>query len=130
MTDTATTAPGILATHRYVPRLRLDRAAVFAQHRWMAPGLKSVARGHRAMASWDEDSVSMAVEAARGLRRALPSMQPAGLTLASTTLPFAERLNAGIVAGALGLPDALLVRDVGSSPRAAVTELIALLRQP
>lgn len=129
MTDPTNRGHGLLATSRYLPRLRLDRASIFAQYQWMAPGLKSLARGMRAMASWDEDSVTMAVEAARELVRAAPSVELGGLTLASTTLPFAERSNAGIVASALGLPDALLVRDLSSSPRAAATELVALLRQ-
>jgi hydroxymethylglutaryl-CoA synthase len=96
----------------------------------MAPGLRSLAKGRRAFASWDEDSVTMAVEAGRQLRLALPAPAAAELTLASTTLPFAERLNAGIVAAALGLaPDAVL-RDVTSSARAALTELCAALRRP
>ena len=59
---------GLLATTRYVPRLRLERSEVAAQHRWMAPGLKSLAKGQRAMANWDEDVVTMAVEASRTLR--------------------------------------------------------------
>ena len=54
---------GLLATTRYVPRLRLERSEVLAQHRWMAPGLRTLAKGRRAIASWDEDSVTMAVEA-------------------------------------------------------------------
>ncbi|MEZ2294949.1 3-oxoacyl-[acyl-carrier-protein] synthase III C-terminal domain-containing protein [Variovorax sp. RCC_210] len=121
---------GLLATTRYVPRLRLERGDVLAQHRWMAPGLKSLAKGRRAMANWDEDSVTMAIEAARQLRAASPDAAVAELTLASTTLPFAERLNAGIVASALGIaPDAVL-RDTASSQRAALTELAAALRRP
>ena len=52
------------------------------------------------MASWDEDSVTMALEAGRQLLHALPNAAAAELTLASTTLPFADRLNAGIVASA------------------------------
>ena len=44
-------APGLLATTRYLPRLRLDRAAVLEQHRWMAPGLRALARGRRTIAS-------------------------------------------------------------------------------
>ena len=88
---------GLLATTRYVPRLRLERSEVFALHRWMAPGLRGLAKGRRAMAHWDEDVVTMAVEAARQLAPGAVSQ----LTLASTTLPFADRLNAGIVAAAL-----------------------------
>jgi len=119
---------GLLATARYAPRLRLDRSAIFAQHRWMAPGLKSAAKGHRTLANWDEDSVTMSVEAGRALLATTPLAGAAELTLASTTLPFADRLNAGIVAAALGLADDAVVRDVASSMRAALTELAHSLR--
>ena len=96
----------------------------------MAPGLRGLAKGRRTLANWDEDSVTMAVAAGRQLQQALPATVAAELTLASTTLPFAERLNAGIVAAALGLPEAATLRDVSASARAALTELAALLRSP
>lgn len=123
-------AQGLLATTRYLPRLRLERSEVLAQHRWMAPGLRSLAKGRRTMAHWDEDSVTMAVEAGRALCQACPDSTASGMTLVSTTLPFAERLNAGIVAGALGLPEDAVLRDVGSSGRAALGELADALRRP
>jgi len=119
---------GLLATARYVPRLRLERSEILAQHRWMAPGLKSLAKGRRAVANWDEDSVTMAVEAGRLLQHALPSSATRELTLVSTTLPFAERLNAGIVASALDIDAGAVLRDTASSGRAALTELAAALR--
>ena len=127
----ATSAPqhGILATSRYLPRLRLERTEILAQHRWMAPGLRDLAKGSRTLANWDEDSVTMAVEAGRALQQARPGSAFACFSLASTTLPFADRLNAGIAAAALGLPDAALLRDVASSARAGLTELAAALRQ-
>ena len=118
---------GILATNRYVPRMRLERSEVFAQHRWMAPGLRGLAKGQKAMANWDEDSVTMAVEAIRGL--SFDHAQVNALTLASTSLPFAERINAGIVASALQLPSSSSVRDVSSSYRSASTELLNALAQ-
>lgn len=121
---------GLLATVRYTPRLRLGREEVFALHRWMAPGLKAFAKGQRAMANWDEDCVTMAVEAGRLLLTASPAQETVELTLASTTLPFADRLNAGIVAAALGLPAETTARDVASSARAALAELAATLRHP
>ncbi len=129
MSEQKSTGHGLLATSRYVPRLRIDRADIYARHRWMAPGLKSSAKGHRAVANWDEDSVTMAVEVARQLREAAPGVAPAGLSLASTTLPFAERLNAGIVAAALGMPEATVARDLVSGQRVALTELIDHLRR-
>ena len=82
------------------------------------------------MASWDEDSVTMAVETGRMRLAGLLLCGRSSLTLASTTLPFAERLNAGIVASALGLASSVAVRDVTSSARAACTELAAALRHP
>ncbi len=123
-----TATPGLLATTRYLPRLRLERAEMLAQHRWMAPGLRGLAKGQRTIAHWDEDSVTMAVEAARQLARARPDVAVGELTLASTTLPFADRLNAGIVAGAVGIAEGAVVRDVASSARAALAELPARRR--
>lgn len=120
---------GLLATSRYVPRLRLERSEIFAQHRWMAPGLKGLAKGQRAIANWDEDSVTMAVEATRSLALKNQLTDVNSLTLASTSLPFADRINAGIAASAIGLPPTTVVRDVGSSARAASTELIAALQR-
>src|ERR1700692_1984531 len=81
---------GLLATSRYVPRLRLERSEVYAQNKWMAPGLRALAKGRRAMANWDEDAVTMAVEAARLVLATTSTTQPTHLTLASTTLPFAD----------------------------------------
>lgn len=121
---------GLLGTSRYVPRLRLERSDIFAQHRWMAPGLKGLAKGQRAMANWDEDSVTMAVEATRALGLHKRLHETTALTLASTSLPFADRINAGIVASAVQLPKTTMLRDAGSSARAATTELIAALTRP
>ena len=121
---------GLLATSRYVPRLRLERSEVYAQNKWMAPGLRSLAKGRRAMANWDEDAVTMAVEAARSILGSTTASRPTHLTLASTTLPFADRLNAGIVAGALGLSSNTTARDVASSMRAATIELRDALERP
>lgn len=124
------TPTGLVATTRYLPRLRLERTALLAQHAWMAPGLRGLARGQRSMANWDEDTNTMAVEAGRQLLSALPGCIPEALTLASTTLPFADRMNAAIVAAALGVPEKAFARDVASSPRAALSELSAAMRNP
>jgi 3-hydroxy-3-methylglutaryl CoA synthase/uncharacterized OB-fold protein len=121
---------GLLATSRYIPRLRLDRAEILAQHKWMAPGLRSIAKGYRSMASWDEDSITMAVEAARLIHQPAESVDVSELTFSSTSFPFADRSNAGIVAAAIGLKASAVLRDIASSPRAACTELGSILRHP
>ena len=99
-------------------------------HKWMAPGLKGLAKGQRAIANWDEDSVTMAVEASRAMGLSEFTKEVKALTLVSTSLPFADRINAGIVASALQLPAQTMVRDVSSSSRAGTTELIAALTKP
>lgn len=129
MNDTAKTH-GVLATSSYLPRLRLQRSAIFEQHRWMGQGLKALAKGARTMANWDEDSITMAAEVSRSIVKQHRGDSIDELTFVSTTPPFAERLNAGLVAGALGLPESIVARDVGSSERAACTELARALSAP
>lgn len=120
---------GITGFGGYIPRLRMQRAAIAAAHQWMAPGLRAQAKGRRAFCNWDEDSITLAVEAARDALANRPRNSIASLTLASTTLPFADLQNAGIVAGALGLSPTLRTLDVGHSQRAATSALIAALQQ-
>lgn len=115
---------GILAFGAYIPRLRLQRASVFEAHAWFAPGLRGLAKGERAIANWDEDSITMAVEAGRDCLAAAPDKTVAAISLASTTLPFADRQNAGIVKEALNLQDAVRSIDVGGSQRAGTAALI------
>ena len=62
---------GIVAYGAYVPRLRLNRQAVYDANKWFAGGLRGLAKGERSMANWDEDSITMAVEAARDRSREL-----------------------------------------------------------
>src|ERR1700748_3562680 len=96
---------GILAAGAYVPQARLQRSSVFAAHSWFAPGLKSLAKGERAMANWDEDTITMAVEAARDCLEGLGRSGVARVVLASSSHPFADRQNAVVVKEALNLAD-------------------------
>ncbi len=118
---------GILSFGAYLPRNRLQRAAVHAANAWFAPGLKGLAKGERTIANWDEDAITMAVEAARDALTGLDRSEVAGLSLASTTLPFTDRLNAGVVKEALTLNDAVAALDATGSQRAATSALIQAL---
>ena len=120
-------AVGILSYGAYVPRLRLQRSAVVEANAWFNPGLASQARGERAMAGWDEDSITMAVEAARDCLGGLAREQVAAVHLASTTLPFDDRSNSGIVAAALSLPSAIRTLDLAGSLRAGTSGLLSAL---
>ena len=91
------TQAGILAFGAYLPLRRLRRAVISSAHSWFAPGLNSLAHGERASADWDEDSITMAVEAARDCLTGIDRTSIAALSLASTTLPYADRQNAGVV---------------------------------
>lgn len=121
------TETGILAFGAYVPRRRLQRAAIHAANKWFAPGLAGLAKGERAVANWDEDAITMAVEAARDCLTGVDRAEVRGLMLASTTLPFADRLNAGIVKEALTLADATRGADMTGSLRAGTSALLAAL---
>jgi 3-hydroxy-3-methylglutaryl CoA synthase len=122
---------GIVSFGGYVPRLRLQRKAVATANAWFAPNLLGGAKGERAMANWDEDPITMAVEAGRDC---LPGADPLtarahidAIFFASTTAPFADRQNAGVIAAALSLPETSGATDIGGSQRAATSALIAAL---
>jgi 3-hydroxy-3-methylglutaryl CoA synthase len=116
---------GIAAWGAYAPRLRLSRRAVVAANAWIAPGLAGKAKGERSMANWDEDSLTMAVEAARD------ALGPEGegraavdaAIFASTTAPFADRQNAGVLAAALTLEPSIASADVTGSQRCGLAAL-------
>ena len=120
-------AYGITGYGAYIPRLRMERAAIAAAHQWMAPGLRAAARGQRAFCAWDEDSVTMAVEAGRDVLAGAATERIGKLVFASTRMPFADLLNASLVSGALGLPPVLRAQDVGQSQRAGTSALLAAL---
>ena len=115
---------GIIGFGGYLPRLRLSRQAVAQANAWYAPNFAS-RKGTRAMANWDEDSITMAVAAARDcLGSGEDRRHVRAIFLASDTLPFAERMNAGIAAGALGLDDDIDALDMGGSQRAALSAVV------
>ena len=118
---------GILSFGAYIPRLRLQRKTIAAANSWFNPGLRGLAKGERAMANWDEDAVTMAVEAARDCLAGFDHRAVASLYLASTTHPFDDRQNASIAAGALHLRPALRSLDAGGSLRAATSTLATAL---
>lgn len=113
---------GIVGYGAYIPRMRMSRQAIHQANAWFAPGLKGKARGTRSLANWDEDAITMAVAAARdALAPAHVPPTLGAVILASTTFTFADRLNAGIVAAALNLDEAVETIDVASSRRAGLT---------
>jgi len=111
-------AVGIVSYGSYVPYRRLKRAAI-AQVLGIPAG-----KGERAVASFDEDSVSMAVEAARDALRASDGRDVRTLFFATTTPPYAEKLNAALVGAAAQLPLEIRAADLTGSPRVGLTALL------
>jgi 3-hydroxy-3-methylglutaryl CoA synthase len=122
---------GITAYGAYIPRLRLQRKAIAQANAWFAPGLMGAAKGERAMANFDEDAVTMAVEAGRDCLPAADPLKDRAFVdaayFASTTMPFSDRQNAGIVVAALNLPENISSIDVTSSQRAGTSAMIAAI---
>ena len=119
---------GITGYGGYVPRLRLSRQAAVEANAWFAPGLKTYAKGERAICNWDEDSLTLAVEAARDCLAGPPPTDLGAVYFASTTHPFADRQNAGILATALQLGEELATSDIGASQRAGTSGLLTALK--
>ncbi len=111
---------GITGYSAYIPRLRLQRSAIAAAHLWSDPSYAAKGRGERAICAWDEDAITMGVEATRGL---VTEERPAALVFASTSGPFLDRQQAGVIATALSLEGDLRTLDVTSSQRAALGAL-------
>ncbi len=118
---------GIKAYGGYIPRLRLSRKAMAQANAWFSPGLMGQAKGERSLANWDEDSVTMAVEAARDCLNGTTRDDIDGVYFASTTMPFADRQNSGILSAALTLSEDIPAADVTSSQRAGTTALLTAL---
>lgn len=107
----------------YLPLLRFDRKVARGELKWA--GLGGSGRGRRAVAGWDEDALTMAVEAARSLSFDAPVDS---VVFASTSSPFSDRSMAGLVGEALRLDRGTITQDVANTRRAAVTALLKALK--
>jgi hydroxymethylglutaryl-CoA synthase len=110
---------GLIRYGAYLPHHRLRRAEVAA-----ALGERG-GTGSRAVASYDEDATSMAVEAARRALRGLPEQaRPQRLLFATASPPYLEKTNATVVHAALDLDPSVLAVDVNGSVRSGVGALL------
>ena len=103
---------GISAHGAYVPKYRLgpDTAG------WNS-------KQERAVANFDEDSVTMAVAAGIDCLRNRDRQSIDGLLFASTTPPYAEKQCAAIIAAALDLRQDIFTADITNVLRAGTTAL-------
>ncbi len=113
---------GIVSFGAYLPRYRLPRETISRE--WRQPPSK----GERAVASFDEDSFTMAFEAAsnclEGLHPAAIQKDLRFVSFASTTPPYLEKTAAGLLATALDLNRECRTADSGNTLRASTAALL------
>ena len=117
---------GITSVGTYVPRSRLKRSTIANATAWANPAAAR-ATGACAVCNWDEDSITLAVAAAGACVAPEQRLQVDALWLASTTLPFADRDNAVVVAQALALREDVRTLTSAASRRGATSALLAAL---
>src|SRR5262245_2840685 len=112
---------GIVAYGSYIPYYRLDRKAIGE-----ALGA-SAGAGTRAVASYDEDTTSMAVEAARAALRGASGVAPAAVYFATASPAYLDKTNATAIHAALGLESSAAAFDMLGSVRSGMGALRAAL---
>lgn len=97
---------GLIAYASYLPGRRLAGSDI---------GLR---RGDRVVASYDEDSTTMAVAAAARVLHGQAS--PTNLYFATSSPAYADKTNASAIHAALGLPTAAFAADLGGTGRSGI----------
>jgi hydroxymethylglutaryl-CoA synthase len=110
---------GLLSYGAYLPSGRVDRAEVGAT---LGTG---GGRGQRVVASFDEDSTTMGVAAARAALATLPTAAPADLYFATTSPAYLDKTNAAAVHTALGLGGEGFAADLAGSARSGIAALVS-----
>ena len=117
------TMAGITSYGAYVPLFRINRMTIYSALGWLNPA--SLLPGEKAVANYDEDSVTMAVAAAADCLSGIERETIDGLYFATTTTPYRERQNAGIIATALDIPSQSRTSDFTTSIKAGTGALIS-----
>jgi len=112
-------AVGITSYGAYIPFHRMSRD-VFYQA-WGGAKMP----GERAVCNFDEDSLTMAWEAAADCLRGIDANKVDGLFFATTTASYLERLQASILAVTLDLREDIRTMDVSDTLRAGTTAFAA-----
>jgi 3-hydroxy-3-methylglutaryl CoA synthase/uncharacterized OB-fold protein len=109
---------GITAAGAYVPRYRLPRELIAKEWGGTSAG------GEKAVANHDEDSLTLAVNAAVGLGE---EVRPDAVFFATTSSPWTEKQGAATIAAVLDLPPATRTLDFGDTLRAGTSAVLAAL---
>lgn len=113
---------GIISYSAYIPRYRMNRKTISSAMGWLNP-LALI--GEKAVANYDEDSITMAVAAGMDCLGQIVRENIDGLYLATTTAPYRERESAAIIASALDLKPNIQTADFSHSIKAGTTALLS-----
>jgi len=116
---------GIVSYGCYVPRYRLNRKLIFKSVGWLDPSIAAHMRGEKAVANFDEDSITLAAAACSKAMEPFERSKIEGLFFSSTSLPYKERLNAAIISAALGLSDNIRTADFTGGLKAGTTAVLS-----
>jgi hydroxymethylglutaryl-CoA synthase len=114
---------GITSYGAYIPLYRINRMTIYQALGWLNPA--SLLPGEKAVANFDEDSITMAVAAAVDCLTDIEREKVDGLFFATTTTPYKERQNAGIIATALDLRPEARTADFTTSLKSGTGALIS-----
>ncbi|MFZ2547745.1 MAG: hydroxymethylglutaryl-CoA synthase, partial [Candidatus Microthrix subdominans] len=117
---------GILSFGASVPHSRLQRSAIGS---FLGSG---GANGTRSVASFDEDTSTLAVAAGRQAlvtaAGAPEALQPETLWFATAEPTYLEKSNAGVIHAALRLDESVPALDFGGAARSGLGALVAAAR--
>lgn len=111
--------PGIVSWGTYLPTYRLQRSAIGA-----ALGAPA-GRGTRSVASYDEDTTTLAAEAVRTALRPTGADGVGDLFFATADPVYLDKTNATAIHAAAGLPRSAGAYDLAGSSRSAVAAVLA-----
>ena len=106
---------GIVSFGAYVPYYRLGKGEI--SKAWGGGAIP----GERAVASYDQDAITMGVEAARDCLIGINKQTVDGVLFASSSSPYKEKQSAAVVAAYLGLPSGITTIDIANSLRAGTS---------
>ncbi len=112
---------GIVGWGNYIPYRRLDRSTI------AAIAGSGGGKGHRSVASYDEDTTTMAVEAARAALASTPGFTPGRMWFTTVVPAYLDKTNATTIHAALRLDRRVPAHDALGSVKSAVGALAAAL---
>ncbi len=115
---------GILSVGGYVPYRRLQRSEIA---RTFGSG---GGKGTRSVASYDEDTTTMGIEAARAAMRSVPDARVDELWFSTADPAYLDKTNATVIHAALRLDSDCAALDLGGAVRSGVGALRIALAGP